>query len=287
MIVFSSDNGPESSWKQRIEEFDHDSSSIYQGGKRDIYEGGHRVPFLVRWPAGIKEPGRRCNSLVGQCDLLATFAEIVGVGLPSKAGEDSQSFAKVLFDPQAKHERLPLINHASNGRFAITDGDWKLIMPHNKSKRELYDLSTDPGEEKNLFDLHPEIAESLEKKITQIVVDGRTTKGDKQPNDTGYWNDLQWIQEADYGATAKEERKEKADGKFVPDEIVAYKSVALADGSSDDLDLHIFHPPGYPSTKSLPCIVLLLWRRLERRNSKSIPSALRVLRKPWDGCDFG
>ena len=76
MIVFSSDNGPETAWKKRIKEFDHRSSYIYRGGKRDIYEGGHRVPMFVRWPAGIKNPGRDWDKVVGQIDLLATVAEV-------------------------------------------------------------------------------------------------------------------------------------------------------------------------------------------------------------------
>jgi len=198
MIVFSSDNGPENSWKQRIEKFDHDSSSIYQGGKRDIYEGGHRVPFFVRWPGGIEKPGRESDALVGQSDLLATFAEVVGVELPDEAGVDSQSFAGLLLNPSAKHERVPLINHGANGRFSITEGTWKLIMPHRKLNAELYDLSKDPGEENNVLDHHPEVVSLLEKKITKIVIDGRSTSGESQNNDTGYWKDLTWISETDY-----------------------------------------------------------------------------------------
>ncbi len=207
MILYSSDNGPESSWKQRIEEFGHDSSDIYQGGKRDIYDGGHRVPFFARWPAGIKNPGRKVDALVGQIDILATLAEITGAGIPANAAEDSQSFANLLTNPETEHRRLPLINHASNGRFAITEGAWKLTLPHGTGKKknaaaaaELYDLSTDPGEETNLIAEHPEIAADLEKKATAIVVTGRTTPGEPQPNDTGHWCDLTWISEDSYDA---------------------------------------------------------------------------------------
>ncbi len=198
MIIYSSDNGPERSWKQRIEEFGHDSSSLYQGGKRDIYEGGHRVPFFVRWPGGIVEPGRFDDSLVGQTDIFATLAEIVGAKLPDDAAEDSQSFAEILTSSKPKHERLPLINHGSNGRFAVTEGTWKLVMAHGKSDPELYDLATDPEEASNVIADNPEIAESLEKKITDIVLNGRTTPGAKQSNDTGYWKDLTWIKPEDY-----------------------------------------------------------------------------------------
>jgi arylsulfatase A len=96
MIVFTSDNGPEKTWEGRIDEFGHHRNGSYKDGKRSIYEGGHRVPFFVRWPGGIKKQGRRYDGLVGQTDLLATVAEIAGATLPKNAGEDSERFASVL-----------------------------------------------------------------------------------------------------------------------------------------------------------------------------------------------
>jgi len=198
LIVFTSDNGPEKSWQQRIKDFGHRSNGPYRGGKRDIYEGGHRVPFFVRWPAGIKQPGRKCDALIGQTDLLATLSEVIDAKLPQNAGEDSQSFMSILKNPNASHQRLPLINHGVNGRFAITLDRWKLILPHRKTRLELYNLQSDPAEKDNVIAQHPEIAESLTKQITQIVVNGRSTPGTPQANDTGYWKDLTWIDAADY-----------------------------------------------------------------------------------------
>ena len=198
MVVFTSDNGPEKSWKERIEEFGHDSSDIYRGGKRDEYEGGHRVPFLVRWPKGIKKPGRSTNALVGQVDLLATFADLADAKFPDNAAEDSQSFAKLLLNPKAKHNRLPLINHGNSGRFTITQGDWKLIMAHGKNEEELFNLANDPAEATNIIGSHPEKARQLKKKITDIVLNGRTTRGTPQENDTGHWKDLTWIEPSEY-----------------------------------------------------------------------------------------
>ena len=200
MIVFSSDNGPENSWKGRIMEFGHDSSHIYRGGKRDIYEGGHRVPLFVRWPNGIAEPGRNRDGLVGQVDLLATVAELTGFTLPDNAGEDSRSFAAVLTKPQVDDLREPLINHASNGQFSITDGQWKLVLPHGRSKQELYNLADDPAEARNVIADHPQHVARLEKKATDIVLNGRSTPGAVQSNDTGYWKDLSWISETEYAA---------------------------------------------------------------------------------------
>ncbi|MGJ8656010.1 MAG: sulfatase family protein [Akkermansiaceae bacterium] len=200
MIVFSSDNGPEYTWRDRIPEYKHHSSYVYRGGKRDVFEGGHRVPFLVRWPGGIKQPGRTWNGPVGQVDLLATFAEIVGGKLPDGAGEDSESFASVLLDPGSKHERLPLINHGNDRRYAITEGNWKLLLPSAKGKGGLYDLKTDPGEKKNLAAQFPDRVKSLREKATAIVTNGRTTLGKAQSNDTGYWEDLKWITPEQYNA---------------------------------------------------------------------------------------
>jgi len=198
MVVFTSDNGPEKSWQQRIKDFGHHSNGPYRGGKRDIYEGGHRVPFFIRWPAGIKLPGRICDDQICQTDLLATFAQLIDSELPNDAGEDSQSFATILSTPAANHKRLPLISHSSNGRFAITDGVWKLVMSHRKQKEELYNLSSDPGETTNVLAQHEATATRLRTAITEIVRNGRTTPGAKQSNDTGYWNDLTWMTADDF-----------------------------------------------------------------------------------------
>ena len=199
LIVFTSDNGPENSWRKRIDEFDHDSRGGLRGGKRSIYEGGHRVPFMVRWPDGINKPGRTYDGLIGQTDLLATFAELIGISVPDDAGEDSQSFAKFITNT-AMNERLPLINHTNTNDFqyAITDGDWKLIMPGSKKGIELYDLSNDRRETTNLADQQPELVKKLTKRITEIVLNGRTTPGKVQANDTGHWPDLTWITKEEF-----------------------------------------------------------------------------------------
>lgn len=198
MIVFTSDNGPENSWKQRIDDFGHHSNGPFRGGKRDIYEGGHRVPFFVRWPDGILSPGREFSNIVGQTDLLATFADIIGASLPDTAGEDSHSFLSVLKNPVSNFSRRPIVSHGANGRFAVTQGSMKLIMPHRRSKLELYDLASDPGETRNLAGEMPDVRFRLTQELTDIVCNGRTTPGRKQDNDTGYWSDLTWLSKARY-----------------------------------------------------------------------------------------
>jgi len=192
LIVFTSDNGPENTWSKRKAKFNHASNHFYREGKRSIYEGGHRVPFFVRWPAGIAKPGRNFNECICQTDVLATLAELLGTDLPASVAEDSQSFLPV-FSDEPIALRLPTIHHAVGGGFAIRDGNWKLIMPHGKTKQELYDLRSDPSETKNVLDAHADIARTLTEKITNIVQDGRTTPGEPQQNDTGHWKDLTWI----------------------------------------------------------------------------------------------
>ena len=206
-MIFTCDNGPENPWKAHLEDYGHDSRGGYREGKRSVYEGGHRVPFLIRWPDGIKDPGRTCDGLVGQIDLMATIAEVVGTSLPNDAGEDSQSFAPVLFDATASHERLPLINHGNGGesRYAITLDNWKLIMPSKKHpKAELYNLAADKAEQNNVIKEHPEQVKKLKKHINQIITRGRTTPGEPQPNDTGHWKELFWMKAESYKALTEQ-----------------------------------------------------------------------------------
>ena len=199
LIVFTSDNGPENSWKQRIEEFGHDSRGGFRAGKRFVYEGGHRIPFIVHWPKGIKNPGRYWNRPLGQIDLLATISELLGAKLPDTAGEDSQSFLPVLLDPNFNYKRLPLINFGNTGqRYSITEDDWKLILPSSKKPAELYNLSFDSSEKNNLVNKYPEKVTKLTNKINEIIVNGRTTSGSTQKNDTGYWQGLVWMDEQYY-----------------------------------------------------------------------------------------
>ena len=198
MVIVTSDNGPENTYIQRVSTYAHDSAGIYRGGKRDVWEGGHRVPFVVRWPKGIKSPGRTWNKPVCQTDLMATLADMLGVSLGDNSGEDSASFYEVLTDDTATPTRLPMVNHGNDGRFAVREGDWKLVMPLSGSPYELYDLASDPTESTNVYAANLTLASSLESNITEIVTSGRTTPGSAVGNDTGWWDDLEWIDPADY-----------------------------------------------------------------------------------------
>jgi arylsulfatase A len=198
LVVFTADNGAESNYHDQIQNYQHYSNWVLKGGKRDIYEGGHRVPFLARWPSVITA-GRSCHEPVCQVDLLATFADIVSADIPDNAGEDSWSLLSAfLGDEYPSPLRGPVIHHSSRGYFAIRSGDWKLNMFRGsggslaptvinpgpgEAPFELYDLANDIGETQNLYDDHPDIVQELADEISRIIYAGRSTPGLNQPND--------------------------------------------------------------------------------------------------------
>ena len=153
IVIYTSDNGPETTAKERVRKFDHHSAGPYRGGKRSIYEGGHRIPFFLRWPSRVK-PGTQWNAPICQTDLLATFADILGIPIPGNAAEDSISFRPAWDgDNMQLPSRPPIIHHAANGRFAIRKDEWKLIMESRKKweQRELYNLKNDTIEKHYLL----------------------------------------------------------------------------------------------------------------------------------------
>jgi len=193
MVIFTSDNGPERTWSKRVELYGHHSNGIYREGKRSIYEGGHRVPFLICWPDKVKA-GSRWDGPVCQTDLLATFADMLDIKLPDNAGEDSDSFFDALTGAKEIAPRVPMVNHSSQGRFAVREGKWKLVMEDTKkNKRELFDLSNDPKETKNIISDHRDIESELTGKLTDLINRGRSTPGKPQKNDTPNWRNLVWM----------------------------------------------------------------------------------------------
>ena len=208
LIIFTSDNGAEKNYIHQRDSFNHYSSLHFKGGKRDIYEGGHRVPFLMRWPNVIKA-GRRIDIPVCQTDYLATIAKMIGAEVPDDAGEDSYSLYPAL---KGKHfdENLrgAVIHHSSAGYFAIRDGQWKLNMlrgsggtlkpkliqpKEGEAIYELYNIDKDPSETTNLYFEHPEIVEKLVQKLTTIIEKGRSTPGQPQEYVKKNWKQLTWM----------------------------------------------------------------------------------------------
>ena len=210
IVIFTSDNGcsPMADFEE-LASVGHKPSYVFRGHKADIYEGGHRIPLLVRWPARI-QPGRKTDETVCLIDLLATCADFLGVQLPDNAGEDSVSNLPIWTGkPVDGALREATVHHSIDGSFSIRKGNWKLEMcpgsggwsyPRPGKECEglppiqLYDLSADIGERRNVFDSHPEIVAELKLLLTSYVENGRSTPGSKQGNTGGVeWEQLWWM----------------------------------------------------------------------------------------------
>ena len=193
LVMFTSDNGcSPAAGIDDLEGKGHFPSELRRGHKADIWDGGHRVPFLVRWPARIKA-GSRTNQLTCLTDLMATCAEIVGAKLPDNAGEDSVSLLPVLLGTAKEPVREALVHHSINGNFAIRQGQWKLELCRDSggwskggvedAAGQLYDMTADVGERNNQYNAHPEIVARLTKLLEQYVTEGRSTPGPTLQND--------------------------------------------------------------------------------------------------------
>lgn len=198
LVIFTSDNGcaPQVDFPA-LRAKGHNPSGEFRGTKADIFEGGHRVPFIARWPGKIKA-GSTSDQLTCLNDLMATCAEIVGTKLSENAGEDSVSILPVLVGNAKMPLRQTLVHHSINGSFAIREKNWKLVLcadsggwsspsPGNAEARQLpaiqlYDLSKDIGETANVQAEHPEIVARLTKLLEQYVTNGRSTRGTPQAN---------------------------------------------------------------------------------------------------------
>tara|TARA_R110002049_G_scaffold285698_4_gene467131 strand:- start:316781 stop:318418 length:1638 start_codon:yes stop_codon:yes gene_type:complete len=199
LVIFTTDNGCSPAAKiDELEAAGHDQNYIYRGHKADIFEGGHRVPFLARWPRTVTA-GSRTKQTVGQFDLLATAAEIVGADIPADAAEDSVSFLSVLNGTADAPVRSSIVSQSIGGQFAIRDGDWKLCLCPGSGgwsdprpgradlsalpPMQLFDLSNDPGEQNNVLSEHPDRVEKMQQALRQIIDNGRSTPGNPLAND--------------------------------------------------------------------------------------------------------
>jgi arylsulfatase A len=189
LVIVTSDNG--SHWPlEDVQKWDHASNLHWRGQKSDIWEGGHRVPFVARWPGKIA-PGGTSDETICLTDLLATCAEIVGRELPDDAGEDSFSFFSVLLGRQTQQPIRPAtVYQSGNGTLAIRSDVWKLVVGNLGSggftapaqvrpgpqgpKGQLYRLDEDPSEQKNLYEAHPEIVEQLTELLERYRREGRS-----------------------------------------------------------------------------------------------------------------
>ena len=186
LVIFTSDNGAH--WlPEEIKQYDHRANGPYRGQKADAWEGGHRVPFIVRWPGQIK-PGVVSQQTICLTDLMASCADLVGAKLPDDAGEDSFSFLPLLRGVD-KPTRPATVHHSANALFAIRQGDWKLIdglgsggFSNPKTEKpqpsgptgQLYSLRDDLAEQKNLYAEQPEVVTKLKGLLEQTKKDGRS-----------------------------------------------------------------------------------------------------------------
>ncbi len=198
LLVFTTDNGcsPQAKFAELAEK-GHFPSDVYRGHKADIYEGGHRVPFIVRWPAKVKA-GTKSDQTICQTDLFATVAAILGQPYPPNAAEDSVNILPALLGKAKRPLREATVHHSINGSFSIRQGRWKLALcpgsggwsePRpgrtdfsGQAAVQLFDLGSDVGETTNLAPQHPAVVKKLTALLQSYADRGRSTPGPKQSN---------------------------------------------------------------------------------------------------------
>lgn len=208
LVFFTSDNGPEIVGEvkpgayERLRQYGHASMGPLRGVKRDLWEGGHRVPFLARWPGRIK-PASVSDETICHVDLLATVAAIVGAKLPDDAAEDSHDLLPALLGTSRDRPiRESTVHHSASGRFALRQGDWVVIdapsggdngrAPNHgepdwfQKQRgytshapgpELFNLRADPAQRENLFASEPDRAHAMREELTRIQSSSGTRPG--------------------------------------------------------------------------------------------------------------
>ena len=190
LVIFTADNGPEQYAYARDKDYHHWSSEPFRGLKRDIYEGGHHVPFIVRWPHVIPA-GMKTEALISQVDIMATVAAIVDYPLPKSAAHDSLNQLPV-FKTNRQEVRTQHVHNTRSNSYAMRSGKWLLInaksgymskvdndwlsrrhYPEDDSQAvELFDLSLDPGQKHNLAMAHPGVVETLQQQLLIIQEQG-------------------------------------------------------------------------------------------------------------------
>lgn len=215
VVIVTSDNGasPVADFAH-LSRHGHDPSNGWRGSKADLWEGGHREPFIVRWPAVI-EPNTTSEHLISHADVFATLANVLGADLPDAAAVDSVSQLAV-WQGEATPARQDVVTSSGGGGLSIRKGRWKLACatgsdgftdahkratePTRYEPAQLYDLETDPGEQQNLIDQEPAIVEELTALLAEYVRRGRSTPGPDQSNDAGTpshrWIQIDWLTDA-------------------------------------------------------------------------------------------
>jgi arylsulfatase A len=185
IVIFSSDNGPEQYAFARAEKYEHLSMGDFRGLKRDVWEGGHHIPFIVKWPGQIKS-GAVSDDLISQIDIMATLTGILGIEIPEGAAPDSYSFLPVLMGESNGPVRTQLVHNTYESKWGIRNGDWVYIndksgehskMPDNfkklrgyedfKTKGLLFNIKKDPEQIHNLYEHYPEKVKEMDRLIEE------------------------------------------------------------------------------------------------------------------------
>jgi len=198
LIIFTSDNGPEVPTTIAMRrDHKHDGARPWRGVKRDNWEGGHRVPFIARWPGKIPA-GRTATQTICLTDLMATVAAISGAKLPNNAAEDSYNILPALLGKDTRPIRKYTLHQTISLALAIRKGKWKYLdhkgsggnnysrpgewgmkhyaLPENapKAPGQLYDLAQDLGETNNLYFKYPNIVKELKGELKESKKNGRS-----------------------------------------------------------------------------------------------------------------
>lgn len=213
IVVFTTDNGcsPAAGIKE-MEAQGHRPNSIYRGHKADLFDGGHRIPCILRWPEGTKP--HEVRQTVCLTDFYATFAAINGYKLMDSEGEDSYNLLPaIVSETEIDPIREATVHHSIDGQFTIRQGDWKLLLSASSGGWsaptptdtlaldslpliQLYNMKDDPSETTNVEAEHPEIVSRLRALMAKYVREGRSTPGAPQKNDGEYpWKELDWMKE--------------------------------------------------------------------------------------------
>ncbi len=173
LILFSSDNGPEDIHIRNAGHSGIGSAGPFRGRKRSLYEGGVRVPGIIRWPAKVP-PRVDATSVVAAVDWLPTLCNLAGVSVPADHKLDGEDMSNVLAG-QSRGRTTPLYwewrfriagePFHQSPILAVRDGDWKLLMNPDRSRIELYDIPRDPTQLSNLADKHAEIVSRLSERV--------------------------------------------------------------------------------------------------------------------------
>ena len=210
LVIFTSDNGcSKAAGIPKLAEQGHIVSANLRGSKADIWDGGHRVPFLVRWPGKV-EAGSNSDQLICLTDLFATVTDILGQSILGQTCEDSVSFLPALSGKKIESTRNGVIHHSFSGHFAYRQGPWKLLLARasggwsspkeneagkDAPKGQLYHMKKDIGETNNLFEKNPEKVEVLLGLLKADVARGRSTNGPESKNDVPVEEIVLWKSE--------------------------------------------------------------------------------------------